>query len=358
MLHRTRNPSGRTSIVGAVLTVGLVCLVIGCGGGSTSSGTSTTAGVLPANVIFFIDTTDQGATTNYRQVNPDGTGQKLLYSFPAAFQAITLNPVIKNQIVFGYSPNAGVNAKYGIYKNSSVSATSVKQIVAPVYRLVSEIQVSPDGSTVYYIAAIGSGNTELYKVPITGGVPVVLNSDAIFSMNVDEVDGSRITYDKVVKYSNGNFKSTIIVQPTKNTGVPVELNPDSSANYACPQFSKDGSKIVFTSDKADAQGEVYVMNSTDGSNMVQVTSNPTINKLYNGCTFSADGTKVAYIGFDTAGSAYGVYESSLIGGSGSSTNIVNDLTINPGINWTSAAGLLLKGSTNPNVLVHQRLGGW
>ena len=325
----------------------LVVLIFGCGGsgGSATPTTSTTAGALPANVIFYSDTTDQGATTNDRQVNPDGTGQKLLDSFPAAFQAITRNPVIKNQIVFGYSPQGGVNPTYGIYRNSSVSANSAKQIVAPKYRLVTEIQVSPDGSTVYYIASIGSGNTELYKVPVTGGVPVVLNSDAIFSMNVDEVDGSRITYDKVVMYSNGNFKSTIFVQPTKNTGVAVQLNPDSTANYACPQFSKDGSKIVFTCDKADAQGEVYVMNSTDGSNMVQVTNNPTINKLYNGCAFSADGTMVAYVGFDTVGSAYGVYVSSAIGSNESSTNIVNDLAIKPGINWTSSTGFLLSGKS-------------
>jgi len=253
---------------------------------------------------------------------------------------IALNPAVKNQVVFGYSPSASTPPLLGIYKNSSVSPTGATQIVTPTYTFIASIQVSLDGSFVYYIAAIGSGDTFLYKVPITGGTPVQLDTDQVFTANVDVVNGSMITYDKLVSYSNGNILSAVFVRSTASSATPIQLTNDSNSNYACPQFSKDGTKIALESDKADSNFEVYVMSATDGSNLTQITNDPTIAKQYTGVAYSADGTAVAYIG-ETAG----VYKSPPIGNTGSSAQLVNDATVNDGLYWTSTTGRARGGTT-------------
>jgi Tol biopolymer transport system component len=66
------------------------------------------------------------------------------------------------------------------------------------------------------------------------------------------------------------------------------LTHDSN-NYIFPQFSPDGSKIVFTSDR-DGNREIYIMNS-DGSNQTRLTNN---NITDHSPQFSPDGKKVVF----------------------------------------------------------------
>ncbi len=364
MLHRYMKSSPRSTAIAAASFFAFAALVIGCGGGGggggTSTGTSTgtvtgtatgtvtgtaTGGVFTSNVIVYSDTTDAYTSINYKQVNPDGSSKKLLYNMPTKnYQGLGLNPAVQGQTVFGYAPAGGASPVFGIYKNIGVYGGSATQLVAPVYSVITSIQISIDGAWIYYIAAIGAGNTQLYKIPITGGVPIVLDSGEINSAFVDTVDGTRITYDKYYTFLDGNNVDSIFVRPTTTSGTPVQLTTDSKANYSNPQFSKDGTKIVFVSDKDDANGEVYLMSATDGSGITKLTNNPTINKMGNGVTMSADGTKASYIGMDTVGTAFGVYTSGAVGTSNPSTLIVSDLTILPGIYWTSSNGRAVAGA--------------
>lgn len=57
-----------------------------------------------------------------------------------------------------------------------------------------------------------------------------------------------------------------------------------------PQFSPDGSKILFTSDRDGGEVELYVMNS-DGTNQVRITNNDVKEEFIR---WSPDGTKIVF----------------------------------------------------------------
>jgi len=345
MLNPPARPHHR-SIVTAILSVCLASAVVcGCGGGgggrsSTGTGTGNTIGDLPPNVLLYVNTPDFGVTNKLNQINSDGTGGKLVASLPSGYQGVSLNPAVKGQLVFGYSPSAGTPLLYGIYKNSSISGAGATQVIAPAYSFIGSIQVSFDGVWIYYLAAVGTGSLELYKVSINGGAPIVLDSDEVFTANVDISKGSKITYDKLVSYPNGNVFSAIFVRSTANSATPVQITNDSSANYCCPQFSKDGTKVVCLSDKADSAMEVYSMNATDGSTLTQITNAPSINKQYTAVSFSADGTTTAFVA-----DSIGVYVSGPIGTNNAPTQIVNDTTTENSLYWTSLSGRSSSGTT-------------
>ena len=94
-----------------------------------------------------------------------------------------------------------------------------------------------------------------------------------------------------------NTDGTSIVRLTNNTAA------DNT-----PQFSPDGSKIVFVSDR-DGNQEVYVMDA-DGSGVVRVTNDPGVD---NSATFSPDGARLAFV--SNRGGQTDVYTVNL-GGSG------------------------------------------
>jgi TolB protein len=70
--------------------------------------------------------------------------------------------------------------------------------------------------------------------------------------------------------SDDNGDQDIFVRPKAGAAQDLTVNPD--ANDFSPQFSPDGKKIVFVSDR-DANAEIYVMNA-DGSNQVNLTNDP------------------------------------------------------------------------------------
>ncbi len=260
--------------------------------------------------------------------------------------------------MFGYTTGTGASPLYGIYKNNQISINGASKIVGAVYVDIAQIQVSIDGVWVYYIASTSaSGNYELYKVSSGGGTPVVLDSDDIFSFNVDSLNGSEVVYDKQYAYANGNSPYSVLIRPTALSGKASLLTNDNTNDYDTPQFSKDGTQVILVSDKDNTNWDVYTMSastvSTNGSGLTRVT-NSTINKLA-GVTFSADGTKAAYVGMDLVNNvATGVYESGAIGAGTSSTLILTDLSIIPGIYWTSSIGRSLTGPTGYFARYHRR----
>jgi hypothetical protein len=90
------------------------------------------------------------------------------------------------------------------------------------------------------------------------------------------------------------------------------------------------------------------MSATNGGGIVKVTNDPSVYKLYNGVTFSADGTTTAFVGTAPPSgtlSVQGLYRSPVIGGSGASTEIVTDPVILAGVYWTSTNGRSRSGVT-------------
>lgn len=252
--------------------------------------------------------------------------------------------------MFAYTTGTGSTPLYGIYEGGSVSIKGATQVLAPGYAFISQIQVSVDGGSVYFTAAASStANFELYKVPIGGGTPIVLDSSDIYTFNVDPVSGSQVVYDKNYTYLNGNSKSAVFLRSTAASGTPISITNDDSSDYSRPQFSKDASQIVMVSDKDSASYDVYTLSakatSTNGSNLTRVTNLPNVSKYF-GASLSADGSKAAFIGIDNAGgTGSGVYVSGAIGSSNPSIQIVSDNGVQPGIYWTSSSGRARGGTT-------------
>jgi Tol biopolymer transport system component len=79
-------------------------------------------------------------------------------------------------------------------------------------------------------------------------------------------------------------------KPEGRTNRPKNLTRNSAYDYE-PSFSPDGTKIVFTSNRDDANGEdIYVMNS-DGTGVTRLTSNPAFD--FN-ASFSPDGNQIVF----------------------------------------------------------------
>jgi hypothetical protein len=334
MIRPSKKSPKQLLSVSIALALSLAIIPTGCGGNGSAQGAGTGNPItVPPYVILYSNSSDFGATSNLIQVNPDGSGKKQLLHLPENYQGIALNLAVPGEKIFGYSPSSGDGPTYGLYRNSSISTTGMVQIVPPTYSFIASIQVSSDGAWVYFVAAIGTGDSYLYKVATKGGTPIVLdNSSYVYTANVDTVNGSKITYDKDYVYPDGTLQSAIFVRSTSANAAPTLLIDDSGANYGCPQFSPDGTKIAFVSDKDDANMEVYLVSASGGS-IVQMTNAPSISKVFTGVTFSPDGSSTAFIGLGS-----GLYRTGTIGSSNAPSLIVSDSTVLGGIYWTGNGG--------------------
>ncbi len=85
---------------------------------------------------------------------------------------------------------------------------------------------------------------------------------------------------------DGNFE--IYAMNTDGSGA-TNLTNNTAAEYR-PNYSPDGSKILFESDRDGATPEIYVMNA-DGTNQVRLTNDPGVDSS---AVFSPDGSKIAF----------------------------------------------------------------
>lgn len=328
--------NGRLS-VGLVSVASLALLILGCGGGgggSNGSGGSTGSGVLPSNVLLYTTTPDSGVTLNVMQINPDGTSKTQVASLGAAFEGFAFDPAVKKQVVFGYSPSGTTNPIFGIYRNAAgiASGTGAVQVVPPQYSYVSSVQVSNDGKFVYYVAAVGLNDTQLFRVPIGGGS--VKTIDFAFSAELNAA-GDTVVYDKI---PTGGTTNQIYISPADGTAPPTALTSDVSHNYETPQWSKDGTKLVLASDKDNSLFEIYTMAPTAGAPLTQVSNLANVDKSQ-GVSLSPDGTMAAFIGISGDTTKAGVYRTASFGTNPiTQTQVVVDPNVLNGIYWTGSNG--------------------
>lgn len=243
-----------------------------------------------------------------------------------------MNSVKANEVIFGDSPVAfgGV----GVYKNSTLSQSGAIQIVPPQFDNVSFLQVTPDGKSVVFIGSIGSSSS-LYTAAMNGSSLTVVDSADTCALSSD---GNKVVYSNGVSGSG-----EIFVCPVNPIGIPVRLT-NNSFDDLYPQFSKDGLKIVFSSDRDQTNSttpyDLYIMNA-DGSSVQRVTNSPNMSEF--GASFSPDGSILSYSGIGDSAGTSGIFTiSSAAGGSMSSkfTLLLSD-NIGNGTYWSSSQGRLL-----------------
>jgi len=118
-------------------------------------------------------------------------------------------------------------------------------------QIVEAIDVSYDGQWLVYCSDL-QGNSDIYKMPITGGEAVQLTShpSGNFSGGLAP-DGEHIIFHS---FRSGNRD---IYCMTKDGGSIQQLTHDPS-NELAPQWSADGSSVYFISDRT-GRYELYVM---------------------------------------------------------------------------------------------------
>ncbi len=116
--------------------------------------------------------------------------------------------------------------------------------------------ISPTNSTVYYsISGVG-----LLSVPILGGSETMLSTASI---NPDfSADGSLMVYEyfgDIISVDSGFSYPT-----TQLTNTAME---------SCPSWSKDGSQVIFISQRTVSTGEIFIMDA-DGENEQPIPNIP------------------------------------------------------------------------------------
>ena len=180
---------------------------------------------------------------------------------------------------------------------------------------------------IYVMNANGSGVIQLTHNPASDGPPswspdgkrIVFDSDRdgdveIFVMNVDGSGQTQLTFNKVldtgpqwspdgrrIAFYGGSSCGTeyYCIAPSSQINDAIfVMNADGSgqtqlthnpADDTSPNWSPDGKKISFTSDR-DGDQEIYVMNA-DGSRQTRLTFNQGNDLLPD---WSPDGTKIAF----------------------------------------------------------------
>jgi TolB protein len=145
--------------------------------------------------------------------------------------------------------------------------------------------VSPDGATIAFSSQNGGTERDIFTVSSDGSNRIQLTDAALAGgESIDpewSPDGSKIVF-----YSDRNGQFDIWVMDADGSN-PIALT--DTGDNAFPSWSPDGTQIVFASNR-DGNFEIYVMNA-DGSDETRLTTtaaaelNP---------SFSPDGTRIAF----------------------------------------------------------------
>ena len=144
-----------------------------------------------------------------------------------------------------------------------------------------------DGREIIFSSTREGGDYGLWRISAFGGTPerLAVGGHYVPGASVSR-QGNRLAY---VQWSGDfNIYRIDVSDSTRPTGPPIKLTSSTRLDFN-PQYSPDGKRIVFQSDRSGSN-EIWMCNS-DGANPVQVTS---ITKIAGTPRWSPDGQQIAF----------------------------------------------------------------
>ena len=154
-------------------------------------------------------------------------------------------------------------------------------------KLNNDHGISPDGQTIVFSDKIADGNSCIYTVPVSGGVPVRITSNTPSYWHGWSPDGETLTY---TARRNGAFD--IFTIPVTG-GAETQLTTDMG-HCDGPDYTPDGQWIWFNSDKTGS-AQLWRMHQ-DGSKLEQMTQDARVNWFPHP---SPDGGMLVYLSYPT-----------------------------------------------------------
>jgi Tol biopolymer transport system component len=235
--------------------------------------------VEPDRLSFWSDrNTEDG---QFFTMNSDGTDQRVLFEEDAAFSPLRWSPDGRRVIfeIFTLSGGIFVGDENLDYLSSLITNEEGTALYYPVW--------SPDGRKIAAVQYdLDTLDLDLVMVDIDGGqFESLTNTSSIFELLPDwSPDGSTIVFDRTQPGQLGDIY-TINLATRQQKRLTT-----NGADDSVPVYSPDGSKIMFLSTR-DGNPEIYVMNS-DGTDQVRITTAPQIDVPG---SWNADGTKIYFI---------------------------------------------------------------
>lgn len=177
------------------------------------------------------------------------------------------------QVVFAHNQVGDSNGPKELYI-AAADASSLRRLTfdSKTTGAKSDPQWSPDGSTIAYLASVGSG-VDIWTIPAAGGTPHQLTTSGGDKGDLSwSPDGSKLLFETQPAGSN----LTVI---DAGTGAVLSNTPGWQASW-----SPDGSRIAF----ARMNAGVSVMRA-DGSGLTQLTNLTSYNP-----SWSPDASRVVY----------------------------------------------------------------
>ena len=264
-------------------------------------------------------------------INEDGTGQ----------QRLTLNGV--DDIQPTWSPDgsqiAFASNRGGAFNIFRMNSDGSGQV--PITNSAQWSSLDPDWSPdaqkiVFNSNRAGIGRNEVWVMGADGSNPqrltenrvlVANSSQTIYSTDMEpewSPDGTRIAFA-----SNRDGIANLEIYVMNADGSNLTKLTDSAQDDSTPTWSPDGTRIAFTSKRQFGFPQVYVMDA-DGSNPTNITNN--LSATASSPSWSPDGATIAYVRIEGfSGSVHTLFQ---MGADGSNPTLIVDNK--PIVSWMPA----------------------
>jgi Tol biopolymer transport system component len=148
---------------------------------------------------------------------------------------------------------------------------------------------SPDGSKIVFTKPDAVGNAQIYVMNLDGsGQTKLTDNPTSAAFPAFSPDGTSIAFMKEVIVEN-HSRVELFVMNADGTG-QTELSSPGFYDDAAPDWSPDGTRIVFFSNRDAGRAQVYVMNA-DGSAQTRLTQEGESSSVP---AWSPDGSKIVF----------------------------------------------------------------